>query len=208
MSTIIAEPPAYPLTPESRSASSSSQDLLDLRLSSSTPPPAYTERTSRKFKITAAPGAGMLNAAILDTSGCALYTTSSDAKLKKTTVRRAAVPAPYLDSNSETGGALARVGWDRSSPRVRFLVNDDGTELPKKSKKHKMKCKEWLPRAGADKQYVIYLSHFCGFVSVKLTRRAAKDLACSRCTACAIQLRSAKAPMAMYGPRPPFSAPT
>ena len=162
MSTIIAEPPAYPLAPESASASSSSQDLLD-RSSSSTPPPAYTERASRKFRITAAPGAGMLNAAILDASGCAHYTTTSDAKLKKTTVRRAAVPASYPGSGPDAGGDLARVGWDRSSPRVRFLVDVDGTELPKKSKKHKIKCKQWLPRARADTQYVfffLFLSHF------------------------------------------------
>ncbi|KAH9024020.1 hypothetical protein EDB83DRAFT_2679053 [Lactarius deliciosus] len=151
MSAIIAEPPAYPLTPGAASASSSSQDLLDLdlRTSSSTPPPAYTERASRKFRITAAPGSGMLNATILDAAGRALYTTSSDAKLKKTTVRRAAVMASYPDSGPRLRAMeLARIGWDRSSPRVRFLADVDGTELPKKSKKHKMKCKEWLPRAG------------------------------------------------------------
>lgn len=102
----------------------------------------------------------MLNAAILDSSGCALYTTSSDAKLKKTTVRRAAVSATYPSSHPDVGGELARVGWDRSSPRVRFLVDVDGTELPKKSKKHKIKCKDWLPRAGADTQYVFSVVSF------------------------------------------------
>ena len=108
----------------------------------------------RKFRITAAPGTGMLNAEILDASGRALYTTSSDAKLKKTTVRR----APHPDSISDTGRDLARVGWDRASPRMRFLTDADGTELPKKSKKHKIKCKVWLPRAGADTQYAFFLS--------------------------------------------------
>ena len=161
------EPPAYPLVPDAASASSSSQDLLDLRPLASTPPPAYTERISRKFRITAAPGAGMLNAAILDSSGRPLYTTSSDAKLKKTTVRRAAVPALHSDSNLDAGRDLARVGWDRASPRVRFLAGADGTELLKKSKKHKVKCKEWLPRAGADTQYV---SFFLRLFSVGLTR--------------------------------------
>ncbi len=155
MSAMIAEPPAYPVAPGEASASSSSQDLLDLRTSSSTPPPAYTERASRKFRLTAAPGSGMLNAAILDTAGRALYTTSSDAKLKKTTVRRAAVPAQYPDSDPDAGEDLARVGWDRASPRVRFLADVDGTELPKKSKKYKVKCKEWLPRAGANTKYVL-----------------------------------------------------
>lgn len=161
MSTIIAEPPAYPLAPGAASASSSSQDLLDLdlRTSSSTPPPAYTERASRKFRITAAPGSGMLNATILDAAGRTLYTTSSDAKLKKTTVRRAAVLAPYPDSDLDAGKELARIGWDRSSPRVRFLADVDGTELPKKSKKHKTKCKEWLPRAGADTQSRVLTVH-------------------------------------------------
>ncbi|KAF8260369.1 hypothetical protein EI94DRAFT_1748714 [Lactarius quietus] len=111
MPTIIAEPPAYPLVPEAASASSSSQDLHDLRHSSSTPPPAYTERRSRKLRITAAPGAGILNAAILDASGRALYTTFSDAKLKKTTVRRAAVPR-YTPSRTRTlvGSGPRRVG--------------------------------------------------------------------------------------------------
>ncbi|KAN0133129.1 hypothetical protein V8E53_009159 [Lactarius tabidus] len=155
---MFIEPPAYPVVPDAASASSSSQDLLDLRSSSSTPPPAYTERPSRKFRITAAPGAGMLNAAILDASGCALYTTSSDAKLKKTTVRRAAVPALHPDSEPNAARDLARVGWDRSSPRVRFLADADGTELPKKSK-HKIKCKEWLPRARPDTQSRVLTVH-------------------------------------------------
>ena len=157
------EPPAYPHVPDAASASSSSQDLLDLRPSASTPPPAYTERISRKFRITAAPGAGMLNTAILDASGRPLYTTTSDAKLKKTTVRRVAVPALHSDSNLDTSRDLARVGWDRASPRVRFLSSADGTELSKKSKKHKVKCKEWLPRAGTDTQYVFFFFLAPGF---------------------------------------------
>lgn len=100
----------------------------------------------------------MLNAAILDASGCALYTTSSDAKLKKTTLRHVVVPAPHPDSDPHAVRDLARVGWDRASPRVRFLADANGTELPKKSK-YKVKCKEWLPRARPDTQYV--LPFFC-----------------------------------------------
>lgn len=162
---MFTEPPAYPVVPDAASASSSSQDLLDLRSSSSTPPPAYIERPSRKFRITAAPGVGMLNATILDASGRALYATSSDAKLKKTTLRHVAVPASHPGSNPHPVRDLARVGWDRSSPRVRFLADTDGTELPKRSK-HKIKCKEWLPRARPDTQYVF--PFFLRLVSVIL----------------------------------------
>lgn len=153
MATIIAEPPAYAPT-------SSSQDLLDLRRSSSTPPPAYTERAARKLRITSLPGVGILHASILDAAGRALYTTSSDAKLKKTSVRRS---GPYLNSDAETdvavegphGEELARLKWDCASPRVRFCPSDD-----KKKKKRKVKCKEWLPLAGSsatsDLQYVFF----------------------------------------------------
>lgn len=154
MATVITEPPAY-------APASSSQDLLDLRPSSSTPPPAYTERVSRKLRITSPPGEGILHASILDAAGRALYTTSSDAKLKKTSVRRV---GPYLDSDVETdvvvgephGEELARFKWDRASPRVRFCPNED------KKKKRKVKCKEWLPLAGSsatsDLQYVFFSS--------------------------------------------------
>lgn len=141
MATVIAEPPAY-------APASSSQDLLDLRPSSLTPPPAYTERAARKLRVTSPPGEGILHASILDAAGRPLYTTSSDAKLKKTSVRRV---GPYLDSDVETdvavegphGEELARFKWDRASPRVRFCPGDD------KKKRRKVKCKEWLPLAGS-----------------------------------------------------------
>jgi hypothetical protein len=140
MSTaVVAEPPAY--------APASSQDLLNLRPYSSTPPPAYTERAARRLRITSPPGAGILHASILDAAGRALYTASSDAKLKRTSVRRV---CPYLDSETETDmailheGELARLKWDRASPRVRFCAGDD-----KKKRKRKVKCKEWLPLASS-----------------------------------------------------------
>jgi hypothetical protein len=156
MTIVVAEPPAY--------VPATSQDLLDLRPSSSTPPPAYTERIARKLVITSTPGAGILHASILDAAGRALYTTSSDAKLKKTSVRRA---GPYhFDSGEETDVAveqphpdeeLARFKWDRSSPRVRFSAGEDKTK-----KKRKVKCKEWLPLADSgttsDLQYAIFFS--------------------------------------------------
>lgn len=160
MFAVIAEPPAY------APSSVSSQDLLDLRPSSSTPPPAYTERVVHKLRITSPPGAGILNTSILDAAGRALYSSSSDAKLKKTSVWRA---GPYPDSDADVDVAaedeeLARFGWDRSSPRVRFGPSDD---KKKKRKQRKVKCKEWLPLVdpgfASDSQYVfspIYLDAF------------------------------------------------
>ena len=166
MTTSITGPPAY--TPSS--SSTSQDDLLNLRPSSSTPPPAYTERAVRKFKVTAPPGEGILNASILDAAGRALYTTSSDAKLKKTSVRRL---GPFLDADTdvdansvntvsaENGEELARFGWDRASPRVRFGPAPDKKQ---KKKQRKVKCKEWLPladsnsRATSNLQYV-FLFH-------------------------------------------------
>jgi hypothetical protein len=109
----------------------------------------------RKLKITAPPGEGILNASILDAAGRTLYTTSSDAKLKKTSVRRL---GPYLDSDTdadadiinvvtaEDGEELARFGWDRASPRVRFGPAPD----KKQKKQRKVKCKEWLPLADSN----------------------------------------------------------
>ncbi|KAI9450550.1 hypothetical protein F5148DRAFT_588385 [Russula earlei] len=138
MFTFIAEPPAY--TP----ASDLPDPLDDLRPCSSTPPPAYTERPAHKLRITSLPGAGILNASILDATGHLLYTTISDAKLKKTSVRRA---GPYLDLDAEADVAamveLARFGWDRASPRVRFCGGDTT------KRKRKVKCKVWLPLASS-----------------------------------------------------------
>ena len=148
MSALITEPPAY--TPESND----SQDLQLIRPSPSTPPPAYTERTAHKLRITSPPGAGILNASILDAAGRALYTISSDAKLNKTCVRRAGL---CLDSDADADVAmadeeLAQFRWDRASPRMRFDGGDN------KKRKRKVKCKQWLPLAdsasASDAQYV------------------------------------------------------
>jgi hypothetical protein len=162
MATVIVEPPAY----------APSQDFLDLRPSSTTPPPAYTERAARKLVITSPPGAGILHASILDAAGRALYTASSDAKLKKTSVQRA---RPYhLDSDTETEVAvdelyaeeLARLKWDRASPRVQFCPGED-----KKKRKRKVKCKEWLPLADSHTtsglQYALFF--ICIFASIRST---------------------------------------
>jgi hypothetical protein len=108
----------------------------------------------RRLKITSPPGAGILNASILDAAGRTLYSTSSDAKLKKTSVRRL---GPYLDSDTdadadtsniataEDGEELARFGWDRASPRVRF--GPAPANKKQKKQQRKVKCKEWLPLA-------------------------------------------------------------
>jgi hypothetical protein len=159
----ITEPPAYSPSSSfsssfssSSSSSSSHEDLLNLRPSSSTPPPAYTERAVRKLKITALLGEGILNVSILNTAGHTLYTTSSYAKLKKTSVQ---CLGPYLDSDTdadvdtvnvvtvETGEELARFGWDRVSPHVRFGSAPDKKQ---KKKQRKVKCKEWLPLANSN----------------------------------------------------------
>lgn len=156
MASVATEPPAYVPSSSSSSSSSSQEDLLNLRPSSSTPPPAYTERAVRRLKITSPPGAGILNASILDAAGRTLYTTSSDAKLKKTSVRRL---GPYLDSDTDADAdtvnivsradveELARFGWDRASPRVRF--GPAPINKKQKKKQRKVKCKEWLPLANS-----------------------------------------------------------
>ncbi|KAI0260067.1 hypothetical protein BC834DRAFT_567843 [Gloeopeniophorella convolvens] len=126
---VFAQPPAYS-TP---AVHLDADDVLGFRPSSSTPPPAYTERASRKFRITAAPGAGVLNASIVDGAGRALYTASSDAKLKKTSVRR-----------PDTGVELASFEWDRASPRMRLAGK-------------KLKCKEWLPLSADTRSRILTL---------------------------------------------------
>jgi hypothetical protein len=121
----------------------------------------------RRLKITSPPGAGILNASIFDAAGRTLYTTSSDAKLKKTSVRRL---GPYLDSDTDVdagtvnavsgvdGEELARFGWDRASPRVRF--GPAPSNKKQKKQQRKVKCKEWLPLVGvtSNLQYVFLLS--------------------------------------------------
>jgi hypothetical protein len=150
MFTAFTEPPAY-------YPPSNAQHLLDLYHSTTVPPPPYTERIARKLRITSPPGEGILNASILDAAGRVLYKTCSDAKLKKTSVRRARL---FLDSDTDADVAiadeeLARFGWDRANPRVRF------GGLDSKNRKRKVKCKEWLPladsaAAASNEQYVFF----------------------------------------------------
>jgi hypothetical protein len=142
MSFAIAEPPAYYLAAEAH----------DLRPSFAvtTPPPPYVERIARKFRILSPPGEGILNTSILDAVGRPLYITSSDPKLKKTSVRRL---RPSSGTFFVTDEELARFGWERSSPRVRFGPVGDKKRNPK------VKCKEWLPKVdtgSSDVQYVFF----------------------------------------------------
>jgi hypothetical protein len=156
----------------------------------------------RKLKITSPPGEGILNASILDTAGRTLYTTSSDAKLKKTSVRRL---GPYLDPDTdadadtvnvatgEDGEELARFGWDRASPRVRFGPAPGNKKL--KQKQRKVKCKEWLPLADSvsgatsNLQYAFLLS----LMNIFIMACSLADLVFSRLTVHDIPSPSAKA---------------
>ena len=74
-------------------------------------------------------GAKIVNAVVADPAGRALYSISSDSKRTKLHSRR---------DNTE----VATVDWNRSSPRMVFRGK-------------KVKCKEWLPRAGPDTEYVL-----------------------------------------------------
>jgi hypothetical protein len=86
-----------------------------------------TERPSVKLKI---PGGSsdIFNSVVVSASGQSLYSISSNSK--RTTL-------VSCRDNVE----VATVEWDRSSPRMVF-------------RRKKMKCKEWLPLAGPDTEYV------------------------------------------------------
>ena len=79
-------------------------------------------------------GTKIVNAVVVDSAGRPLYSVSSDSKRTKLHSQR---------DNTE----VATVDWNRSSPRMVFRGK-------------KVKCKEWLPRAGPDTEYVlIFLPH-------------------------------------------------
>ena len=92
-----------------------------------------SERPSMELKISSS-GAKIVNAVVIDAAGRPLYSISSDSKRTTLHSRR---------DNTE----VATVDWNRSSPRMVFRGK-------------KVKCKEWLPRAGPDTEYVlIFLPH-------------------------------------------------
>ena len=92
-----------------------------------------TKRPSVKLKI---PGgtSDIFNSVVVGASGQSLYSISSNSK--RTTL-------VSCRDNVE----VATVEWDRSSPRMIF-------------RSKKMKCKEWLPLAGPDTEYVPSLRYF------------------------------------------------
>jgi len=99
--------------------------------------PQFIERPSVDLKISSS-GANIVNANVVDASGRALYSISSDSKRMKIRSHR---------DNTE----VATVEWDRSSPRMVFRGK-------------KVKCKDWLPLAGPDTEYVP-LPFSCGLSS-------------------------------------------
>jgi hypothetical protein len=88
----------------------------------------FTERPSIELKFSSS-GAKIVNSVVVDRVGRPLYSISSDSKRTKLHSQR---------DNTE----VATIDWDRSSPRMVFRGK-------------KLKCKEWLPPAGPDTEYVL-----------------------------------------------------
>jgi hypothetical protein len=86
-------------------------------------PPRSNERPSIELQISSSRDK-IVNATVVDPAGRPLYSVSSDESRTKLL---------SLRDNTE----VATVNWDRSSPRMVFRGK-------------KVKCKEWLPRAGPD----------------------------------------------------------
>ena len=91
-------------------------------------PPHSHERPSIELKISSSRDK-IVNATIVDPAGRPLYSISSDDSRTKLL---------SLRDNTE----VATINWDRSSPRMVLRGK-------------KVKCKEWLPRAGPDTEYVL-----------------------------------------------------
>ena len=88
----------------------------------------YNERPSIELKISSS-GAKIANAVVVDPAGRLLYSISSDSKHTKLLLHK---------DNTE----VATIDWDRSSPCMVFRGK-------------KLKCKEWLQRAGPNTEYVL-----------------------------------------------------
>ena len=97
----------------------------------------YVERPSIELKISGS-GTNIVNAIVTDAAGRPLYSISSNSKRTKLLF--------HMD-NTE----VATVDWDRPSPRMVFHG-------------YNVKCKEWLPRAAPETEYVfILLPHVLHF---------------------------------------------
>ncbi|KAF8260367.1 hypothetical protein EI94DRAFT_1748712 [Lactarius quietus] len=83
----------------------------------------HDERPSIKLKFSSS-GVKIVNAVVVDPAGHSLYTISSDSRHTK-----------LLSHGDNT--EVATIDWNRSSPRMVFRGK-------------KMKCKEWLARAGPE----------------------------------------------------------
>jgi hypothetical protein len=91
------------------------------------------ERPSIELKISGS-GPKILNAVVADSASLPLYSISSDESHTTLLLQRDCTKVATID-------------WDRSSPRMAFRGK-------------KVKCKEWLPRAGPDTEYVLlFLPH-------------------------------------------------
>jgi hypothetical protein len=92
--------------------------------------PQNNERSSAKLKILCGKS-NIVNSVVIDAAGRSLYSITSTSK--RTTLVE-------CRNNVE----IATVEWDRSSPRMVF-------------RRKKIKCKEWLPLAGPETEYVLLL---------------------------------------------------
>ena len=92
--------------------------------------PPCDERPSIEFKISSR-GAKILNSTVVDSTSRPLYSISSDESRTTLLAQR--------DSSK-----VATINWDHSSPRMAFRGK-------------KFKCKDWLPYAGPDTEYVLLL---------------------------------------------------
>jgi len=90
----------------------------------------YNERPSIELKVSSS-GAKIANAVVVDPAGRPLYTISSDSKHTKLLMHK---------DNTE----VATIEWDCQSPRMIF-------------RGRKLKCKEWLSRAGPDTESRIFV---------------------------------------------------
>ena len=89
-----------------------------------------TERPSVKLRILGG-SSDIVNAVVVNAAGQSLYSISSNSK--RTTL-------VSCKDNVE----VATIEWDRSSPRMVF-------------RRKKMRCKEWLPLAGPETEYLTIL---------------------------------------------------